>query len=154
MGHFLRLISIVAFLLSMGIGIFLGFYLKTDDFNFLICFATIIGTLVFSFILYFVGNKLDKKRASKENTTTISVQESLNPLNQTAVIDNSFPSKNEDFESFIDEIERTSTSDLKIILNDQVDLYTPNELKYIEEEVKRRSLIDKSYLAKQENDLK
>lgn len=106
----------------------------------------VIGSLiswVFSFTLYGFGQLIDNTdklvHSKKIPTTNKATIHSKNQLNNKKLTINKNNAKQETLsKDFIEEINNTEIADLQLILEDQQDLYTPNEIAFIKNEISNR----------------
>ena len=125
-----------------------------DDLAFLGIIIIVIGSLiswVSSFTLYGFGQLIEntdqlvlnaEKPYSNKKATQTNIAKKYTYTEEDSPKDiQKETAQNPKFKTFLEEIKATNTADLELILQDQKDLYTKEEINLIEKELKSRTNI-------------
>ena len=143
-GGKIKSLAQVVFWIGIICSVISGFVMigTNEDLIFLGLVIIIIGSLVSwvsSFTLYGFGQLIENTDQLVQNAKVPTTNKSKSYQENKKITVNKNNSKQKPLsKDFVDEIKNTSTEDLQLILEDQRDLYSADEIDFIEQELSNR----------------
>lgn len=152
-GSFYKTVSVIVFIVSVLGGIGIGSEIG-DSKGFAVFCGIVFSAFILCCFLDGLGEIVEKLHEISQNTRDTSFNEKRQHLvkgekqrkedegkiyKEENLYKNLEEKKVQTLNDFVQEIRKTETADLKLIVKEQRELYTPEEITYIEKEIQKRT---------------